>query len=157
MSVKLYETVDQFRKKAFLKCFENEISWLEKKGTLINEDTERLGLLKKIYSKLTEVPHEKTSTFQNNFKKMESQIYMQEWRRLPEFHKLIKIREYIKDMKSDKQDDVKKRIEEMLIDAVTSKKLNSNKSVNYDIKQCKILDIPVLKWDDDTPRLKLKP
>lgn len=74
---------------------------------------------------------------------VENYMFKKRWKNLPECHKIIKIREYIEENYESVDD--RKKIEENLIAAIHKKKLNSDKSVDYDPANEKIISISLLK------------
>ena len=84
------------------------------------------------------------------FSKIDNSVYKMPWRRLPEFHKNIKLKEYIKDKAYSNNDT--EVLEKLLIGNAI---LNSEKCVTYDTTTMKITDIPALNYDEKTKEYKI--
>lgn len=74
-------------------------------------------------------------------------VYMKPWRRLQDFHKVVKIKEFVEERYKDEKN--KGIIEKMLLEAIEKKQLNKDNYVKYDQNISKIIDIPALKQDND--------
>ena len=68
-------------------------------------------------------------------------IFTKTWKRLPDFHKTIKVREYVVEKF---EADAREPIEKLLCAAIQNKELNRDEYVNYDNINGRIIDIPVL-------------
>lgn len=102
----------------------------------VNETTERYTYLKDIYDKV----------FMNS-KKLDdvllvanNSMFMKKWNRLPTFHKIQKVKEYI-----DEKHDGNEKLKTKLIQMVNDEKLSSCKFVKYDNNEQKITKIIISK------------
>lgn len=84
---------------------------------------------------------EKQDKIQKAFKDTDKLIYNQLWRKLPIFHKLIKIKEFVNLNHNGSED-----IENMLISKLNNKEL-PDKHIVYDIKLGIIKDITNIKFE----------
>ncbi len=82
---------------------------------------------------------------QNAFKDLNKQIYHQLWKKLPNFHKIIKIKEYVKEKYS-----ANTQLEELLITKLENKEL-PDKLIIYDTSLGHISDIPNIILAPDNP------
>jgi len=81
-----------------------------------------------------------------NFDKI---YFKQPWKNLSPYHKTIKIEEYIKTKFSDKDEQTQKSIEALLSELSEKKNIGDNQYVIYDPHQSLILDIPILKLNNN--------
>ena len=84
---------------------------------------------------------EKQDKIQKAFKDTDKLIYNQLWRKLPIFHKLIKIKEFVNLNHNGSED-----IENMLISKLNNKEL-PDKNIVYDTKLGIIKDITNIKFE----------
>jgi len=80
----------------------------------------------------------------NMFSEMTKMVYMKPWKKLPEFHKSVKIKEYI-EKTYGKDTEKSKIVASLLSEAIENKELGKEDYVIYDTKNCEIIQIPVLK------------
>ncbi len=80
------------------------------------------------------------------------------WSKLNKATKIVKIKNYSKNYKNDKNitDDEKKDLEKYLIDAMNRKRLTSIKDVTYDKETGIIKSIPSLMFNTSTRKFTLK-
>jgi hypothetical protein len=76
------------------------------------------------------------------FSEIEQYIYKKPWLRLQEYHKIVKLREYVKSLEAKERD--KKNLEELLINKLKNKELK-NKQVTYMPEKEKIMNIKGVK------------
>lgn len=89
----------------------------------------------------------------NFFDNIDKLVYKKPWKRLPEFHKIIKIKEYLDE--KYKTNDKRNIIEELLINTIKTKDTTKGNYIIYDENICKITDIPGLKNIDGQYKLIL--
>ena len=130
---------------------DNELNWVDK----------RIQMLELIVSKyddsikITDSKYkEKNKTLNDELDDISNLIFKKAWNRLPNYHKIIKINEYITGLIKDKK--IMKEVINKLTELVNSKKLNSLKHVNYDSTKCTIISISVLKYDPKTNEYEIK-
>jgi DNA-binding ferritin-like protein len=111
--------------------------------TIINEYGDQSLKIKKDYK-------EKNKTLNDELDELTRMVYKKPWNRLPEYHKVSKIKEYVKRLTDNKK--VIKELEIKLTIMVEDKKLNTKKHVEYDHKECIIKKINILEFnkEDDT-------
>lgn len=81
------------------------------------------------------------------FEQIDKQIFTQKWSKLSDFHKEIKIKEYIEEKYINHKN--KNKLLELLLDYLKNKKLKTDKIINYDSKISKIIEIKNLIELDD--------
>ncbi len=80
-------------------------------------------------------------------KSIDIYLYQKKWNKLIDFHKIVKIKEYLKDKYST--DPNLEQLTLLLLNAIDEKKINSVKFVDYDDKKSCIINIPCLKKDEN--------
>ncbi|AYV84264.1 MAG: hypothetical protein Hyperionvirus20_42 [Hyperionvirus sp.] len=78
---------------------------------------------------------------QDAFSKIDKYVYMKPWKKLPNFHKNVKLREYV----AEHHKNNKLEVEKLLMAAVETNEHKINSSIVYDQTLCKILEVPILK------------
>lgn len=106
----------------------------------VNNNMQKLEQLEAAINSYEILFKENKNKIQDAFSQIDKYVYMKPWKKLPNFHKNVKIREYVLERYKDH-----KEVEKILMDAVESNELKINSSVVYDQSLCKILDIPILK------------
>jgi hypothetical protein len=86
--------------------------------------------------------------------------YQKPWAKLKEFHKINKIKEYIKELEYDTSDNTilndskikknKNKLFNELWKLIQSKKINQKQIIEYNHDKCKIDDISCIVYNDDT-------
>lgn len=81
------------------------------------------------------------------FKEIDKYIYKQKWSRLSQQHKIIKIKEYIeiKILNTSNKKKILEKIEQLIIE----NKFKTKKYIIYDQNTEQIINMPVLKFDDE--------
>jgi hypothetical protein len=131
----------------------NELNYYKNNNN--NEaDTEKIEHLTKTVQTLENEKYNIKNKIQNAFEEIDKMVYKCCWKKLPEFHKTLKLKEYLDDKYSDRQQD-REIIEKILLSAIKNKSINNNDCVTYDPAICKITDIPVLKSYDGKYKLIL--
>jgi hypothetical protein len=143
---------DKRKNELLIKRFENEITYLEN-----NQDTVILSIsgknngdnVKERIEKLKEILKEtkkiKTDKIQGIFDEVDKHIYKKSWNKLLAYHKIIKVKEYIKNTYGE--GDFQTQIIEELTKLIDEKKINTKKCVEYDKDKEKIIKIPILVVD----------
>jgi len=126
--------LEAIKQRLTLAKFEKEIEYLEKN----DGPSERIQFLKKIVYTLQSHKNTQTTSGDMNcyFDKMEKLTFSKLWSKLPEFHKIKKINEYV-----DEHPEFGKS-RKLLIDAVQKGLINTAKSIKY--AKSKIISIPAL-------------
>jgi len=124
---------------------ENNKNWTENR---INDLKKIIKLEEGVISDGKESYKKTNKTLQDDLDEMNNIIFKMAWNRLPVYHKIVKIEEYIKELIPNAK--LQKEVTEKLVDLVNKKKLNTKKYVNYNSLDCKIIDINILKYDDKT-------
>lgn len=128
----IYSEIDKIR----LNRLKNK---LEKEN---NTNLERTTQINLILNKLNKKTDE--NNLENMFKEIDKYNYMKTWNKLNDFHKIEKIKEFVNENYKNNVD-----LENLLIDAINEKKLNTQKHVNYDPLKSKIISINALTEDQD--------
>lgn len=128
--------IERIKKKLFIDRVKNELDSLGDGHT----DIERYTYIRKVYAELTRTDECNLETFVDN---MTSNVYTKKWNRIPIYHQIQKIREYV----SEKYDSNDKRneIETKLVKMANDGMLKSCKNVTYDNITFKIKKIMVSK------------
>lgn len=115
--------------------------------------SQRIKLLEE-HQQLDHVEHDIKQIRQNLFTEIDKFIYKKQWNKLSPYHKIVKLKEYVKDTYNDGklQDEIVKK----LISYAEEGKINSKKYVIYDPSAEKILSIPVLTVDLEKETYQLK-
>ena len=130
--------IDNLSKIYKLYRFKNELNYYLSQD--VNTYSDKINKLNQI---ITNLETSNKKTVHDVCDQINKLVYKKPWNKLPNFHKNVKINEYIVEHYKDNKD-----LEKLLSDAVNDKLLNSNKYVVYDQLLCKIIEIPVLKEKD---------
>lgn len=134
--------LERVKKILFIQRIKDEIDDIDemKNDGEIDEDiTNRYDIISKIYYNLTQTQKNLSTLLEDAY----NNVYMKKWNRLPNYHKIQKIKEYLNE--KYKNDDKKTDIEKKLIDLVQDGKLNTCKIVDYDSENKKINKITLSK------------
>lgn len=148
MSFGITNELDDLAKSFKLYRFKSELNFYQSQND--KKYSEKINSLIKVIASLDgtqEVKDNSKSKIQNAFNEIDKMVYKKPWRKLPNFHKNIKIKEYLFEQYKDKKKGELEYMEKMLLDAVENKKLNKDEYVIYDQNLCKITAIPILKGD----------
>lgn len=85
---------------------------------------------------------------ETEIKSEDDYIYKKEWNKLNNIHKIIKIKEFVNNLPITNST-IKQNLRNKLVELVKSKQLTKKKSVNYDIINCRIVNIPCLQLKDN--------
>jgi hypothetical protein len=121
--------IDNSKKNLFVERLQHEMNDVEK-------TTERYEYLKEINDKI----FTENKKLDDILVEANNSVYLKKWNRLPIFHKIHKIQEYI-----DEKYDGDKKLKEKLVQMIKDDKLNSCKSIKYDSVTQKITKIIVSK------------
>jgi len=149
MSSGITNELDDLAKSFKLYRFKNELDFYKSQND--KKYSDKIDSLTKIIAGLDgiqDVKEDSKNKIQNVFNEIDKMVYKKPWKKLPNFHKNIKIKEYVSDNFKDKKND-SDIIEKILLDAVENKELNKDEYVAYDQNLCKITSIPILKQNDD--------
>jgi len=134
--------IENIRTKMFRLRFENELDERIQENT-VSSNNERLVKLGKILNKNTEVKKEnKLSSELNEYlDKINEMVYFVTWKRLTDYHKTVKLKEYINSLVTSETKQNK-----LLEKILTDKKLS--KRVDYDEKNGCINFIEGIVYDE---------
>lgn len=124
----IYTEIDRCRRDILIERINEEL-----KNTQV--DSERYKFLNSIINKF----NNNTNPLEETIKKVEENAYNKMWSKLTPFHKMQKIREYLKDNYDDPKEIAK--LEKEYLKKIEAKKLNTSKQVKYDKDTCKIIQI----------------
>jgi len=138
----------------------NELNYLKEENNSVTSFTnlsnryDRIKLLEIIL----EIPiDQQTSVEQQKetmIKEMSQYVYRKQWNKLHEFHKIVKIKEYVKEHVKDPQ--MQNEITEKLVEHISNGMINTKKYVVYDPNAEKILNLPCLVVDGDKKTYQIK-
>ena len=126
--------IERIKKKFFIQRLENELKDLD-------ESDPRHEYIKKIYDELTNTNNDLGKILDD----ASNNVYTKKWNRLPNYHKLQKIKEYLDE--TYKNNPKRNDIEKLLTDRIKDGKLNSCKFVDYDSVAFKINKITLSKTE----------
>lgn len=107
----------------------------------------RISKLETILKQVSTPTTNKQVGVKDLFSKIDNSVYKMPWKKLPEFHKNVKLKEYIKDKSLDNS-----LVEKLLI---SNPILSSEKCVIYNSDTMKIVDVPSLIFDSETKTYKI--
>lgn len=140
------DKIDNKRGELYLQRFTNEINHL--KDSEQEADTERVEKLEEIIKSLQQTQPKNSNNIDSYFNNIDKHIYTKPWNRLPIFHRIEKMKEFIKENVEDDYEHKEKLVSE-LTQLLSEKKLNTKKYVDYDSTECKIVDFSTLKFEKD--------
>jgi len=113
----------------------SQVSWitdhLNKLNGVVNSDTE------------TQIIKKNENSVPNN----DENLYQKSWSKLNAIHKIIKIKEFVNNIKFE-NDKAKEKLKEELVDLVKSKVLTKKDKIIYDEDNGKIISIKNLQYKD---------
>lgn len=147
-----YDTrINILKKNIFKSRFTAELDYLNKSDTGITIDnSERENQLKIILSQIDENNKEKIVVKQKNeldlyLDKINQNAYKKQWNSLTKFHKSVKLKEFSESLTDNKK--LRDEIYSKLINALNDKKIHTSKSISYDLKTEKIIEIKGFTYD----------
>lgn len=126
--------IERGKKRFFIRRLENELSTLD-------ESNARYTYLHKIHAELMKAP----VGLDKMLEQASAQVYTKKWNRMPNYHKIQKIKEYLDEKYGNSPNRI--GIERLLIDKLTNGLLNSCKNVEYDTNISKISKIKLSKTE----------
>ncbi len=167
--VKYLGDLDSIRIKFFKEKFVNELESLKCDLEAVEEDSnsdenssvegedhtnwlrERIKNLEDIIA-MVDKGEENSNKLKKNklevdFDEINNYVYRKTWNRLPNFHKVVKIKEYIKELVNDEK--TQNEIVKLLSKYVEEKKINTKKFVDYDSKDCKIVELKFFNYNEE--------
>ena len=147
MSSGITNELDDLAKSFKLYRLKTELDFHKSRDDDLNSD--KINTLIKIITNVEGVVEKDTSKskIQNAFDEIDKMVYKKQWKKFPNFHKNIKIKEYLLEFYETK--DERDCIENILLNAVENKELNRDEYVIYDQDICKITAIPILKQNSE--------
>lgn len=136
--------LDDLAKSFKLYRFRTELDFYQSQDDNIYAD--RINSLTNIIINLENISKEKNNSknkIRNAFDEIDKLVYKKPWKKIPNFHKDIKIKEYLLERFKDDNDQIE-HIEKIIIDAIGNSEIKKDFIV-YDQNLCKITDITVLK------------
>lgn len=112
---------------------DKDVPWVKERLTLLHTVIKHMSTPKK------------TETEPDIYEEIENQMFKKSWNRLPEVHKIMKVREFLN--KNIKKASQRKQYEQKIREAIINKKLNSKKEVEYNSDIGQIVSIKVLKYN----------
>lgn len=160
MSVNIADQLDNIRNDNFKSKIQSELEYFKTVGILTPfENGHDVTTEERI--KLLELVIEQPEIYQNTiqqqkdtlFQEMDKYTYKKQWNKLPVFHKIVKIKEYLEENVPDKK--MKKELLEQLTEHANKKGINTKKYVIYDPNKEKILSMPCIEIDEKEKTFKL--
>lgn len=139
--------IDIIINKLELKYFSSLNTCLTKNNSQIAWLNEHINKLNGIVNSDTETQLVKKNENIVSPKIMEENLYNKSWSKLNAIHKIIKIKEFVNNIKIDNIDD-KEKLKDELVDLVKSKILTKKDKITYDEENGKIISIKNLQYKD---------
>jgi len=147
--------IELINKKMEIRYYKSILQSLEKKEI---DEVWLNNHLKKLYDQL---PQEKLSETLNEKKEITSSsetenhkqifadedLYKKSWQKLNSIHKILKVKEFINNLKMDSEKD-KIKLKDELVELIKNKVLTKKENVNYDESNGKIISLPNLQYKD---------
>ncbi len=153
--------IEDIKLKNFNRKLSNELDYFHDSKNInifTNIQEQDMNTRIKILQLLLNVPVKKIDTLQqqkdNMFKEIDKYTYKKQWNKLASFHKIVKIKEYIKETILDEQ--IQDEIILKLSKYAEENSINSKKYIIYDPNTEKILSMPCLVIDIDKKTYQLK-
>lgn len=112
----------------------------------------------KLLETLLEIPIEQQTTIEqqreNMTKEMSQYVFRKQWNKLYEIHKVIKIKEFVKENVKDQKMQIE--ITEKLVEHIGNGMINTKKYVVYDPNTEKILTLPCLTVDEEKKAYQIR-
>lgn len=144
----------------FIKKLQNELAYLKDENNSISSFTNLTNKYDriKLLETLLEIPIEQQTTIEqqreNMTKEMSQYVFRKQWNKLFNIHKIVKIKEYVKDHIKDQK--ICNEIIEKLVDHINDGMINTKKYVVYDPNTEKILMLPCLTIDEEKKTYQIK-
>lgn len=146
MSLNITNELDELVKSLKLYHFKNELNFNLSQNNDKNQDN--INLLTKIINNLEKIELvDNKNKIQETFNEIDKMVYKRPWKKIPNFHKTVKIKEYLNENYKDKK--IYDTIEKILLDAIDNKNYNKFELITYDQVLCKITAIPMLKQNSE--------
>jgi phosphatidate phosphatase PAH1 len=139
--------IDIIINKLELKYFSGLNTCLIKNNSQITWLSEHINKLNGIVNSDTETQLVKKNENIGSPKIMEENLYNKSWSKLNAIHKIIKIKEFVNNIKIDNIND-KEKLKDELVDLVKSKILTKKDKITYDEENGKIISIKNLQYKD---------
>ena len=124
-------------------------------NTLLSKNNSQVQWVTEHLNKLNGVVHSdtETQTIKKNeniipIKNNDENLYQKSWSKLNAIHKIIKIKEFVNNIKFDNDQD-KEKLKEELVDLVKTKVLTKKDKIIYDEENGKIISIKNLQYKDE--------
>jgi len=149
-------TITKLQQACKLFRYQNEIDCMKQNK---QEDADRIKILSERVTKVQKQikdAEQNSSTKQSVDEKKSNElfdglrncIYKKPWARLPEFHKIVKVKEYVLSLKiQDKKQ--KQQLYDNLVKGIKEKKLTKKNNVVYDSDKGIITQINCVKFNED--------
>ena len=139
--------IDIIINKLELKYFSSLNTCLVKNNSQITWLNDHINKLNGIVNSDTETQQVKKNENIVSPKIMEENLYNKSWSKLNAIHKIIKIKEFVNNIKIDNIND-KEKLKDELVDLVKSKILTKKDKITYDEENGKIISIKNLQYKD---------
>jgi len=140
--------IENLKNKIQIKYIQAIIKQLGNDGSNYHlNDLQKIMLDLKNNTKVDKKKQENNSTKTNLFNNIDQYMFNKPWNRLPEVHKLLKMKDYVNNSLIIYDNSKKEKLMKELFSNVKKKNLTRKGSVNYDHVNCRIISIPSLKYD----------
>lgn len=152
--------IENIKTTNFNNKLKNELNYMKDENNNVTSFSNLLNRYDriKLLEQILEIPIEHQTTAkeqrENIVKEMSQNIYKKPWNKLHEFHKITKIKEFVKEHVKDQQ--MQNEIITKLVDHITNGMINTKKYVVYDPNGEKILTLPCLVVDEDKKTYQIK-
>lgn len=154
------EQLDTIKNNNFKDKIKNELEYFQTIGILTPfENGHDISIEERI--KLLETVLDQPEIYQNTvqqqrdtiFQEIDKYTYKKQWNKLPSFHKIVKIKEYLDANVQNKK--MRDELLKKLTEHANNKRINTKKYVIYDPNKEEILSMPCIEIDDDNKSYKL--
>ncbi len=149
------DEIEHIRKENFNLKIQSELAYLRSNENMFNLSDKEIGMRIDGLSIVLGSVRKAVDKKEEMFKEMEKHVYKKQWNRLTPFHKIVKIKEYIKEQYGE--GDMQGKMIGDLIKLVNDNNFNTKKLVTYDPNMEKILAMSclVVNIDKGTYQIKL--
>ena len=160
MLVSISDQLDNIRNENFKEKIKSELEYFKEVGILTPfENGHEVSIEER--TKLLELVLDQPEIYQNTiqqkkdviFQEIDKYTYRKQWNKLPAFHKIVKIKEYLEENVSDKK--MRKELLTKLTEHANKKRINTKKYVIYDPNKAQILSMPCIEIDEEDKTFKL--
>jgi len=137
--------LERIKKSFFIQRLKDEIEEIDNMDEdELDENTKaKYELIMRVHTDLTQTQKNLSTLLEDAY----NNVYTKKWNKLPNYHKVQKIKEYLNEKYKSEPESKKKEIEQKLISLVQEGKLNSCRLVDYDTINKKINKVTLTKTE----------